>query len=356
MVNKIQNSEYLKRYDSMTAAERAAYHESVAQWMRSGGKLIGGRVGDISSRMQNVLSVSAVWNAAECQAFEEGARLLTALVGKGETWLPEMLYAKAAARCVKQMNKVLAAILNEANIQSEAESPVTPEAAPVKRGPGRPRKVESGKVKVESGELEVESEEKVVTPARPRHFDQYAHLLPKKTQERIAKYGPLMRGLEDARKSLQLLIGDVTASPADREAWAKRATAIDKELGAIRREADAEWDKLVQSGRVVLDDMGNARVVDCPVADAASAQLQNGEAQNRELTSEEKARRRELRKWLVDKRYGNGDSRAEHVRQWREYFLEYVTLRGTEAFEEEKVVDAARHYGIELSEMKSKNR
>ena len=185
-----------------------------------------------------------------------------------------------------------------------------------------------------------------MVPARPKHFDQYAHLLPQKTQERIAKYGPLMRELEETREKERLLMDDATASAADRERVAKHIAAIDKELGAIRREADQEWDKLVQSGRVVVDDLGNARVME-----EGRGEKEDDSAishQPSDLTPEQKARRRDLRKWLVDTRRGNGATREEYVKKWKENFREYLTLEGGKAFEDAKILEAARHYGIKL--------
>ena len=70
-----------------------------------------------------------------------------------------------------------------------------------------------------------------------------------------------------------------------------------------------------------------------------------------ELTSEKRARRRVLRKWLVDTRRGNSDkAREEHIRKWWENFTEFLTLEGNAAYEDEKIIEAAKHYGIELSQ------
>ena len=107
MVRKIQTGEYLKRYGNMTAAERQTYQDRVGQWLRSDGRMLLERADDFGSRLQNVMGVSVSWNDNECAAFEEGARLLSVLVGVSETWLPELLYAKSARRAIRQMVKCL---------------------------------------------------------------------------------------------------------------------------------------------------------------------------------------------------------------------------------------------------------
>ena len=69
-----------------------------------------------------------------------------------------------------------------------------------------------------------------------------------------------------------------------------------------------------------------------------------------ELKSNQRARRRELRKWLVDTRRGNSDNtRKEHIRKWHENFTEYLTIEGDTAYKDAKIIEAAKHYGIELT-------
>ena len=70
------------------------------------------------------------------------------------------------------------------------------------------------------------------------------------------------------------------------------------------------------------------------------------------ITSEQKARRRELRKWLTDTRRGNGAGRDERVKQWKVNFKEYLTLEGDKAFEDEKILEAAKHYEIDIKDLK----
>ena len=111
MVQKLQRSGYLKRYDNMTAAERAEYESRVGEWMRSEWKLLMAKAQEFNARMQNVLAISATWNDAECQAFEEGAKLLSALIALTDTWLPDMLYFKSAKRAIGIMYTAFDAVV-----------------------------------------------------------------------------------------------------------------------------------------------------------------------------------------------------------------------------------------------------
>ena len=342
MIRKIQTSEYLKRYDNMSAEERTAYENRVGEWLRNGAPvLITDKVHGADAGLKNVIVISAGWNDSECQAFEEGALLLSALHSHCETWLPDMLYKKAAGRCIRRMVGLLQDVLSEVS-----------------------GKQDSGKQEQASDKLQKKATRKNI-PVRPTHIDQYVHLLPKKTQERAASYGPLMRELDETREKMRLIVDAVDVSSKDREAVAKRIVAIDKEIAAIRRELDEEWEKLVKQGRVVVDDLGMAHVVSEEGAENSEA-LPAGEwASGTEyadvdekvtgLTSEQKARRREIRKWLVDTRRGKGDAREKHVEEWKRNFQEFVGFDGDKAFEDKKVMEAARHYGIEIMKRKATN-
>lgn len=69
-----------------------------------------------------------------------------------------------------------------------------------------------------------------------------------------------------------------------------------------------------------------------------------------EMKSGQRARRRELRKWLVDTRRGNSDNtREEHIRKWHENFKEFLTFEGDAAYKDVKILETAKHYGIELT-------
>lgn len=370
MVSKISNGEYLKRFDNMTAAERSEYLGRVGNWLSVDGQCLMKNAEVFEAQLQNVLQMSACWNDQECRAFEDGVVLLSAQVAVADTKLPDILYSISAKRSIRNIFRVLreteAGNADEVGKRKDGEK----EAANVKDS------VRNDNVRMQAGEAKealfgVSSRMPNVAPPRPRHFDQYAHLLPQKTQERIAKYGPLMRELDEAREKLRLLIGDVTATAAQREAWAKRISAIDKEIGSIRREADREWDKLVKEGRVMLDDLGNARVVEdqsnqsapgnpteLTSEQKAATKREEGEAdfdspEWQEAQSKMKARRRELRKWLVDTRRGNGNTREEHVRKWTENFREYLALEGDKAFEDERIKEAIGHYGIDVEKLKN---
>ena len=371
MVRKIHNAEYLKRLDNMTAAERSEYLGRVGGWLSVNGQSLAKKGNASEAQLQNVLQVSVVWNDQECSAFEEGAVLLSALVGVADTKLPELLYAISAKRAIKRMFQLLwdaearycaegkadGLVLNDAQRRSvptdkhkENADSAGQEAAPVQSGMNNP------KLGMQPQLFEDQTTGKPTSvhgavPVRPKHFDQYAHLLPQKTQERIASYGELMRELDASREKLRLLMDDPTASAADRESWAKKVAKTDKEIGDIRREADAEWDKLARSGRVVIDDLGIARILPTDDGEPATENESDDAQGPSDLTVEQKVRRRSLRKWLTDTRNGNGDQREKHVQKWRNSFREYLSLEGSKAFEDEKIAAAARHYGIDTRKL-----
>lgn len=189
-----------------------------------------------------------------------------------------------------------------------------------------------------------------VVPARPKHIDQYVHLLPKATQERAAEYGELMRQLGEARDNMQLLMDDDHASAKSREQWAKQATKLDKKIRALKEELDREWEKVAESGRVRTDAFGNAFLVPDGELSNTTADGEGGEQEPVELTSEQKKRRRELRKWLIDLRRGKeGKDRERRIEQWRVNWQEYLTLEPREkALEDEKILEAAKHFGIDI--------
>lgn len=316
MIRKIRDTEYSKRVERMQPEERRAFGGRVGEWLRSEAPLLTARVGEPGARIQNAVQSSAGWNDRECQAFERGVRLLSALTSVADTWLPEMLYAKSAKRVVRRMVSLL--VQYRADSASDVGKPIE----------GKPERTEAAKP------LPTFPPETV--PPRPRHIDQYAHLLPRKTQEMAAQYGPLMRELDAAREKVRLLMNSDEATARDREAWAKRVAKLDATLGDIKRELDAGWEELVRQGRIVIDDLGMAHVAD-------------GHEEN-ELDPTQQARRKKLRKWLLDLRRGNtpGQVRERHIQKWHETFREYVTLEGAKAFDDPKILESAAHYGIEL--------
>lgn len=366
MIRKISSSDYLKRLDNMNGEERQAYRERVGKWLLDKKTLaVMLRSVEPNAQLQNAPQCSTGWNDAECQAFDEGAVLLTAVMHQAETWLPDMLYVKSAKRCIRRMHEILKGVC-----ESEAMEIVTKQSAdkklkeePAEGTAKATQAVGKGsqtKTTIKMGGANTvapDAKSTTVTelqPVRPKHIDQYVHLLPQKTQERAAQVKDLLHELDSSREKMRLLMDDETASAADREAWAKKATSIDNKIRKIYDELDAEWDKLVKSGRVVVDDLGNARVVESVGGQVpGSANSQDGSARDlspdrlTELTSEQRKQRKALRKWLLDTRYGKGDKLKDYQKRWQEKFKEYAALDGT-AYTDEKILAAAKHYGIEI--------
>ena len=355
MIRKITVNEYLKRLDNMNGEERQKYNERVGKWLRNiATRKLTGHINDPDAQLQNVLQCSTGWNDTECHTFEEGAQLMTAVVHSAETWLPDMLYTKSAKRVIRRMVEVLAGVAKNtaiekikqaANKQSKEESAegATKATQTVDKSSQKFTIQAGGAVNVAPEANSITTTE--LKPVRPRHIDQYIHLLPAKTQEHAAQVKELLRELDESRETLRKLMDDNTVGAAVREAWAKKVTGIDNKIRKIYDELDAEWNKLVEKGRVVVDDLGNARVVE--VTDAA--------AEPQELTKEQKAKRKNLRKWLCDMRYGNGATREDYVKRWRENFKEYLSLQGDTAFDDEKIQTAAKHYEINLEELRNAN-
>lgn len=372
MVQKLQTSEYLKRVDNMSAEERDAYEKRVGEWLGHYGVRMKELAETSDARMLNVIQMGLSWNDEDCQAFEEGALLISALTATGETWLPDMLYMKSTRRVIHRILSLMDDLTNttnrghivgnpnparDASGESTGDAEQGGESAGSAESVGP--KMTAGDAVHDSGTADTGDRASEPDPSgadqepgtdgeviiqRPTHIDQYVHHLPEKTQERAAKVGDLLRDLDVAREKERLLMEDKTASDADRARWAKISTSIDNRLKSIYKELDSEWAKLVKSGRVTVDDLGNVRVAPAESeTDGAGA-----DAEPAELTSEQKARRRDLRKWLVDTRRGNGDTREEHVKKWQENFKEFVGFDGDAAYEDEKIKAAAEHYGIKL--------
>ena len=410
MIRRIQSSEYLKRYEKMLPLERQVYQDRVGQWLRDGGRRLTNFAGGFDARLQNVMTISVGWNDDACTAFEEGAKLLSACVGISDTWLPELLYVKSAKRAIKQMvtclTKVTAKQGGEDGLgrtkpygETNSEERKTKDKEQGTKDKGQRAKDEEQSTKDNGGTF---GETKAVTSvtARPKHIDQYAYLLPVKTQEKAAMVRELLRDLDVAREKARLLMDSPQANPSDIAAWAKKATQMDDKVRGIYQELDAEWAKLVESGKVVIDAFGNASVVEEPAAkpqgtvaaqdsgetaaygetkdeerktkeEKPEAELQETVAESvereekgvereemgvereekkEELTKEQKARRKELRRWLTDTRRGNGSTRATHVKKWKEAYQVYLLL-DNDAAEDEKIAEAAKHYGIEIEKM-----
>ena len=412
MIRKILVRDYLKGYGNMSAEERRAFVGRVGEWLTSDGARLLAMTDRPMAKSQNLVTISTRWTAEDCRAVTDGIMLMSALVGVADTWLPTQIYMKSAYRAVRQVYIILNSLVgvgvkgkaNGLNVTinpiTGAPMPKTNNAATGQRGAAAPYNQEpkraagagAGKPqalpssvgatacpgsKRQGGDAIATQQTKneqqstgtsptshlspltsEMVPARPKHIDQYVHLLPKATQERAAEYGDLMRQLGEARDNMQLLMDDDHASAKSREQWAKQATKIDKQIRALREELDREWEKVAESGRVVIDDLGMAHLVSTSQCDAAlneggtSADGEGGEREPVELTSEQRKRRRDLRKWLIDLRRGKeGKDRERRIEQWRVNWQEYLTLEPREkALEDEKILEAAKHFGIDLGE------
>ena len=356
MIQKIQSSEYLKRLDNMTAEEKDDYMKRVGEWLEKQAPLLTPKTEEEVARFQNVIQCSAMWNDEECRAWTEGVRLLTAMAPSADTWLPDMLYIKAAKRAINQVMKTL----------PEQTQQTHPHPLPEMEGSGQ---TDGGSRKTEETSPIIHQPSDIIP--RPKHIDQYVHLLPKKTQEHAALVQGLYRELDEAREKMRLLSEDPTASPRDREAWGKKATKCDNTLRKIFDELDAKWDKLVKEGRVVVDDLGNARVMEEVIVNSErqrvgdgtsgmkfataaelSTSLAHREGQGESPSGESRDARKSLRKVLVDTRRGNGATRKEHVKKWKKNFKEYAKLVGEEAYKDEKLLEAAKHYEIDIKKLK----
>ena len=406
MIKKILVRDYLKGYGDMTAEERKAFVGRVGEWLAQDGARLLAMTDRPMARSQSLMMITTRWTAENTKAVTDGIMLMSAMVAVADTWLPTQIYMKSAYRAVRQVVSVLSEVKSEelrvknflrpdGSKRSEVER-LPPSkatvyntsgrgaAAPYNHEPKRAAGAGAGKPQalpaaaVARNTKNTETTEKVgsgvagviqpsaicyqpssaVVPARPKHIDQYVHLLPKETQERAAEYGELMRQLGEARDNMQLLMDDDHASAKSREQWAKQATKLDKKIRALKEELDREWEKVAESGRVVIDDLGMAHLVPTSQCDAAlngdgtSADGEGGEREPVELTSEQKKRRRELRKWLIDLRRGKeGKDREKRIEQWRVNWKEYLTLEPKEkALEDEKILEAAKHFGIDLGE------
>lgn len=393
MIKKILVRDYLKGYGDMTTEERKAFVGRVGEWLAQDGARLLTMTDRPMAKSQSLMTITTRWTSEDAKAVTDGIMLMSALVGVADTWLPTQIYMKSAYRAVRQVYIILNSLVG-AGVKGKddglnvAINPIT--GAPMSkinnattsgRGKAAGRRPEAGNAAasldgkrnggdgITAKQTKKEYQPSAIShqpssgmvPARPKHIDQYVHLLPKETQERAAGYGELMRQLGEARDNMQLLMDDDHASAKSREQWAKQATKIDKKIRALREELDSEWEKVAASGRVVIDDLGMAHLVSTSQCDAAlngdgagsngtGADGDGGEQEPVELTSEQKKRRRELRKWLIDLRRGKeGKDREKRIELWRVNWKEYLTLEPKEkALEDEKILEAAKHFGIDI--------
>lgn len=418
MIQKIRGNEYIKRVGNMTAQEKRTFAGRVGEWLREKAPLLVRHEDDPLARVQGVMQIGVKWNDAEQQAWTEGVRLLTAFVATADTWLPDMLYTKAVRRSIRNMVEILKANVGKLTVKpvsapdpkpkptptkknvllpkpknytSTMRIPIPTPAAneasttPPKRKRGRPRKnplPQDTKPVAQNAKAVAPNANSVAQPAnndtaklatlqtvdpntiipRPKHIDQYAYLLPEKTQQRAAQYGPLMRDLGSARQNMQLLMDDPKANATERERWAKVAVKIDNQIKSIRLELDEEWNKVCATGRVTIDDLGMAHIID-PATGKINDPKPKVEIPREEkpkkpskpkrqypaLDGDEKAKRiLYLQKWLRDPRPA---ATEEHVKQWEENARELVHYGGN-------ITDAIRktgeHYKARIPKVKQK--
>ncbi len=390
MIRNIGMSEYLKRYDNMEAGERQLLIDKVVAWLEKKAYTLLVRAEAPEAQLQNVMQVSVRWNDDECEGWNEGVKMLTAFANNMETWLPEKLYKKSAARCIRRLVACLMQAVEDAGVTPAIQSQDT---GGIAKKTTRAGKTANGKGTAEAGKTTkgkgttmktggavstttvsqttvttLPSGDKPAIP-RPKHIDQYVHLLPESTQQKAAEVQGLLRDMDAARENMRLLMGAPQASNDDREKWAKKVASIDKTLKVIYRELDSEWEKLVQSGRVVVDDLGNARVFERRETrdesgessvergetrdESGETSVESGESsvesgESKEANDEDKKKIKSLQSWLRDTRRGNDeDKREAYVKQWKEKYQELLTLGGQDAITN-AIRNAASHYGIEI--------
>lgn len=337
MITKLTSNDYLKRFSSMTLAEKQEYLEKVMDWNKNQSHALLRHTADTEAQLQNILQCGNKWKTEEQDAISEGIRLLSAFAGNGDSWLPNAVYAKSAKRVIQWIADGLMRV--QADNTATPKSIAATQPLPAKKRPGRPKKEARAEGSADTADT-------AFTPVRPKHIDQYVHLFPKKIQERAGMVKDLLRQEEVARDNARLLMNDPNSSPDDRAKWATLATKCDKAVKDIYRALDEEWDKLVKSGRVVIDDLGNARVVSPEKTEEKTA-----DPEKPTRTKEQSANRRTLRKWLGDTRRGNGKTREEHVRKWKEAYREFLKIEGADAAKDSKIAEAAKHYGIDLASL-----
>ena len=409
MIKKILVREYLKGYGDMTGEERRAFDGRVGEWLaKNGGRLLT-MTDRPMAKSQNLVTITTRWATEDCRALSEGILLMSALVNVADTWLPQQIYMRSAYRAVRQIVAVLSGVSSfkffdersgraerqvsgsaaRRDLQSRRSEYKDLQSEKTKGGNGGKRitnaDTRSGRIanppeQGKGGKQVVNPPEQAApagkpqsanlkpgtlnlkpgVPVRPRHIDQYVHLLPKATQERAATVKGLLTELDAARENARKLME--AGEHSDKiELWARKATRLDNAVKAIYRELDSEWAKVVEQGRVVVDDLGNAHVVPdgtvssfkCQVSSDLEPGTLNLEPDGNavELTSEQKQRRRALRKLLTDTRRGNGKTREEHIEKWHNWWTEYITLEPIDAaLKDERIIAATKHYGIKLSE------
>ena len=419
MIQRIRPSEYLTDIRTMTDGERKDYLKRVGEWLAGSGRRLMQMTDRPMALSQNVVQLSVRWTADECRMFRDGTLLLTALVKTCDTWLPAQLYARSANRAVRKICHELAEVSGfkfqvsgkaDAKIQTPPltppldgrgaatalqprgakqnpaamQNPTAKQSQGAKQSPeakranhaaanqpqGTPLPSRGGAgagsqpetLRSTSGRL-LPTGRKNLKPGtsgtavpRPDHISQYIHLLPEATQERAKDYGSLMRQMEEAHANLALVADDPKASDTVRKMWAKKVSDLDKLIGSLRRELDAEWEKVVKTGRVVMDDLGMAHVlaggehVSSDKFQVPGADGNDLKPETLDLKPEDKAKLKSLRSWLRDTRGPKepGEKRDAYVARWMEKYREMVALGGPDTVTD-AVRKAAELYGIDLT-------
>lgn len=443
MIRKIRREEYLKGYGAMSDGERKDYLKRVGEWLADGGRRLLEATERPMAKAQNIVLLSARWKEQEVAMFAEGARLLSALMDLADTWLPTQLYAKSAYRAVRNMVEVMGEIsgtpaakpqgtvrtvfsvgkptgtvaggslvITEEQKQrivekytKKAMEKMAAKEEPAEGTSKATQAVAAASIPATKPDYGCKAVKLVLVeecqsmpglnnhvysaiPPRPKHIDQYIHLLPEKTQEKAKQYGPLKREIEAARENMRLLMNDAHSSAADREKWAKLAARNDEKIAKINAELDREWEKVAATGRVVVDDLGMAHLLPADgEAEPAVAQQEtqpetesqeplalNPEPEKRKpgrpaMTEEEKKvaaekraaeraaasaekkkaeddkRREYLKKWLRDTRTNPSDERRK---QWTKNCKELLALGGEIT---DSIRKAVEYYGVDLTKI-----
>lgn len=315
MIQKITSNDYLKRVGNMSAAESGALHESIRQWLSSNRDMLMSLADEQAARLQNVMQMSIGWNDYQCKAWNDGVVLMTAFTGKSETWLPDTLYMVSAKRSIKKVVDVLSSQYIHEDLKKEEVVEKNDDLVSV---PTKNKHIVQGKAAI----------------ARPKHIDQYIHLLPEATQERAGNYRNLMRELDEARENMRLLVNDENSKDSERERWAKHVSKLDTQVNSIRKELDREWEKLVESGKVSIDVFDNAYLNE-------TKEETNGDVKEKVNT---------LRAFLRFNRVLKEDKKDEYVERWKEKYKELISIGGKEAVTD-AVLAAAERYGINVNEI-----
>lgn len=357
----------------MDMGEKAVFDKKLQEWLKHKAPILKAKALEPNASFMNAIQSSAMWDSQECAAFDEGVSLLTAFTWQAETWLPDKLYVVSLYRVIKRMLSILSGAwsLGPGGSTGNDASPVTAQS---ERGRSVSNPEPANDKAASKTALPATEKGGGGVPARPEHISQYLHLMPAELQARAGNVKELLRQLDTARENCRLLTNDPHAQSTDLARWAKMANECDKAVKTIYRDLDAEWKKLVESGKVTVDDLGYAHIIGEnenqaePSAEpekegGGEAAPSDGTAKKRgrkPMTDEEKeaaaAKKAEdtraenlrkaglVRKWLIDTRNAKSD---EQTKKWKRKFKEMVKLGG-EAAITDKVREAAKYYGIEI--------